>query len=150
MIPIADSDAWNLAEGKFNECPSLLRYRPNLKNFLGHSDYPRRLTIVWEYEKKEGTNGLPTDDQSDAMREFEDALIGVLDSDRIAILSFIFTNNGIREWNFYIGDVQFVGEKINEALADKPGLPISLEVQDDPEWTEMANVLQNCESPNET
>lgn len=150
MIPIADSDAWTLAEGKFREKPTLLRYRPNLKNFLGHSNYPRRLTIIWEYEEKEGRDGLPCDDQSDEMREFEDALIAVLDSDRIAILAFIFTHDGNREWNFYIGDVQVVGEKINEALADKPGLPISLEVEDDSEWTEMAKVLQDCEPSDES
>ena len=149
MIPVADSDAWSIAEGNYSGCLTMIRFRPNLKNFLGHSSYPRRLSITWEYEKKDGSKGLPSNDQLDEMREFEDVLMKFLDPDGTAILAFVFTSNGFREWNFYIADAQVVGEKINEALLDKPGLPISLEVVNDPDWSEMANVLASCKSKEE-
>jgi len=89
-------------------------------------------------------SGLPTDDQSEELKHFEDSLQMALDPDRVAILAFVFTSAGIREWNYYCGDMAQVGESINAALADSPDLPITLESRSDPEWSEMGQVLIQC------
>ena len=142
-ISSADSDAWTGAEGRIQGKPSLLRFRPNLKEHLGNPNYPRRLTITWEYDE-DNPSGMPSPIQSDEMQSFEDAIVESLDHDRLAILAFVITNAGIREWHFYVGEVPEVGNRINQALSTFPKLPISLQVEDDPEWNELKMVLAQC------
>lgn len=142
-IESADRDEWRIAEGTSRNTPITLRYRPSLKAFLGDKRYPKSFTITWEYEVQ-NSSGMPSDEQSDELKVFEDLLIQALDPDRIAVLSFILTSAGQRKWYFYIKDVQEVGKRINDALSDKPGLPISLTVDNDPDWSELKKVLDNC------
>jgi hypothetical protein len=143
-IPSAENDAWDVAEGNVNGKPSLLRFRPNLKSFLGIPTHSQRLVITWEYGQ-DNSSGMPSENQSEDMRAFEDAIVNALDSDRLAILSFIYTNNGLREWQFCVRDIEEVGIRINAALADFPKLPISLEVQEDANWDELLSVYNSCE-----
>ena len=87
---------------------------------------------------------MPSEQETEAMRSFEDALDNALDPDGLAILAFVHTHGGTRRWHYYLEDVRTVGQRINAALADRPNLPIELEVVDDPEWQEMRLVLQGC------
>lgn len=145
-IEAANSDAWSIAKGKNPEKPTVLRFRPSLEAHLGDENYPRRLAIFWKYEAEDAT-GMPTDSQSADMKDFEDILIEALDHDRLAVLAFVFTANGTREWNFYLSDANEVGIRINKALSDVPKLPIDLNVEDDPNWDELRQVYQLC-NPN--
>ena len=120
-----------------------MRFRPSLEAFLGDDAYPRRLMIVWQFEAADAT-GMPTDTQSADMKDFEDMLIHALDPDRLAVLAFVFTTAGTREWHFYLSDVSEVGIRINKALSTIPQLPIDLTVEDDPNWDELRQVFQLC------
>lgn len=142
-IEAANTDAWNIAKGRNPEKPTVLRFRPSLKAHLGDENYPRRLTISWKFEAEDAT-GMPTDSQSADMKDFEEMLLEVLDPDRLAVLAFVFTANGSREWDFYLSDVSEVGIRINEALSSIPQLPIELNVEDDPNWDELRQVYQMC------
>jgi hypothetical protein len=142
-IEAANSDAWNIAKGKNPEKPTVLRFRPSLEAHLGDDNYPRRLTIIWQFEAADAS-GMPSDTQSADMKDFEDTLIQALDPDRLAILAFVFTSGGSREWHFYLSDVSEVGIRINKALATIPHLPIDLTVDHDPEWNELRQVFQLC------
>lgn len=146
-IPSADVDAWNVANGTNPDRPTILRYRPQLEQFIGDRRYPKRLSVFWSYEA-DNSSGMPSDAQSAELGAFEDAITAALDPDRIGILAFVFTCSGQREWHFYVSDIDQVGARINLALADQPGLPIELQVEDDPEWDEFKNVLGKC-SPGE-
>ncbi|MDG1302002.1 MAG: DUF695 domain-containing protein [Opitutae bacterium] len=143
-IEAANTDAWNIAKGKNPEQPTVLRFRPSLHQHLGNEDYPRRLVIIWQFEAADAT-GMPDDTQSADMKDFEDMLIGALDPDRLAILAFVFTSSGTREWNFYLSDVSEVGIRINKALSTIPQLPIDLTVESDPNWDELRQVFQLCQ-----
>lgn len=142
-IEAANSDAWNIAKGKNPEKPTVLRFRPSLEAFLGNENYPRRLTIIWKYEATDDS-GMPTDTQSADMKDFEKLLIEALDPDRLAILAFVFTSSGFREWHFYLSDANEIGIRINQTLAAVPKLPIELNVEDDPNWDELKQVYQIC------
>jgi hypothetical protein len=144
-IEAANTDAWNIAKGKNPEKPTVLRFRPSLESHLGDPNYPKRLIILWQYDAAD-SSGMPTDTQSADMKDFEDLLIEALDPERLAILAFIFTTAGTREWNFYLSDVDEVGTRINKALSSVPQLPISLTVVDDPQWDELRQVYQLCHS----
>ncbi|MGJ8641542.1 MAG: DUF695 domain-containing protein [Opitutaceae bacterium] len=142
-IESASSDAWSIAKGKNPEKPTVLRFRPSLKTSLGDSNYPRRLAIFWKFDA-EDESGMPTDSQSADMKDFENILIEALDHDRLAVLAFVFTSSGLREWNFYLSNANEVGIRINKALAGVPKLPIELKVEDDPNWDELRQVFQLC------
>lgn len=135
IIPPADSDAWNLAEGKRQGQPILIRYRPGLEQHLGDPRYPRRLTISWAYDSD--SSGLPSDQVADEMRTLEDVLDAALDPERLAILALIHTHGGVRRWHYYLGDVAVVGQRMNEALSHMPKFPIELDVENDPDWQEL-------------
>lgn len=77
------------------------------------------------------------------MSELEDRLVASLEAKEAGVLAFVFTHRGTREWHFYVGDSAELGQIINTALADLPGLPIDLAIEDDPEWDELANVLRS-------
>jgi hypothetical protein len=144
-IEAANTDAWNIAKGKNPEKPTVLRFRPSLEAFLGDENYPRRLTIIWAFEATD-EGGMPSETQSADMKDFEDTLIDALDPDRLAIIAFVFTSAGSREWHFYLSDVSEVGIRINKALSTIPNLPIDLTIDDDPEWDELRQVYQRCSS----
>ncbi|MBF7074450.1 DUF695 domain-containing protein [Glaciecola sp. MH2013] len=142
-IVSADKDSWNNAESIIDGTPSLIRYRPDLEYLLGHKDYPRKLTIFWDYEKKEN-NGLPTDEQMEEMRKFEDVVVPALDLDRLAIFVLAFTKDGTREWHFYTGDIGAVGKRFNESLSSFPKLPIELQVETDENWDKLRQIYEIC------
>ena len=48
----------------------------------------------------------------------------------------MFTSAGIVRYNFYTSDQEWFLERLNEALADKPPVPIEISAEDDPDWTE--------------
>lgn len=139
----ADNDAWNVANGTNPDKPSVLRYRPTLQGRMGNPAYGRRLTIIWTFDS-DNESGMPNVFQNTELGYFEDTLVDVLDATGLAILAFVFTCSGQREWHFYVSDVNAVGQAINVALAGRPVLPIELTVEDDPEWSEYRAVLQGC------
>lgn len=140
-VPSAESDAWNIAEGKSGGKPSLLRYRPNLKTSLGDARYPNLLSVDWSYEET-NASGMPDDSQDEEMRGLEESLQSCLDEDRTAVLAFVRTGSGIRTWCYYVADVSEVGDRIQQVL--QPGLPIRLTVENDPEWQELRDVYASC------
>ena len=142
-IPAANSAPWNIAESDNGGMPRLIRYRTDLAPFIASSDYPQRLVIIWEYDA-DNLNGMPSTEQSETMKCFENALDATLDSDRLAVLSLVFTCNGSREWHYYINRVDEVGLRINTALSEFPKLPIHLQVENDPEWEQISLAYQIC------
>lgn len=142
-IAAANSAPWNIAESDNGGMPRLIRYRTDLAPFIANSDYPQRLVIIWEYDA-DNLIGMPSTEQSETMKSFEDALVETLDSDRLAVLAFVLTCNGSREWHYYINRVDEVGLRINTALSEFPKLPIHLQVENDPEWEQISLVYQIC------
>jgi hypothetical protein len=141
-IPSANDDAWTLAEGLRDGFPSVLRFRPGLKAFLGDARYSRRLRVTWTYPE-DNESGMPSSDESNAMRPLEDQLVSAFEAANAGVLAFVFTHRGTREWHFYVDEAADLSALINEALAELPGLPIAFELEDDPDWVVMSNVLES-------
>lgn len=146
IIRAANDDTWSTADGSIDGRPSTVRFRAGLSQALGHPALPRRLLITWEYGD-DGEAGMPGAESE--LEAFERLLHDVLDHDRSAVLAFVFTHVGAREWHYYFADIELVGEKINEALESQPDLPISIKAFDDPEWTELATVLRKIQGDHE-
>ncbi len=106
---------------------------------MGDERYPERLVIIWEYENGDERN-MPSEDTFGEMEELEELLVQSLDPNGFAILAFVFTSAGKREWHFYVADADIVAHEVNELLADMPELPIRFEAEHDPEWRVFAEV----------
>ena len=136
----SETDAWTISNGQFDGHETQLRFRPNLKKQIGRSDFPRLLTITWEYSPEPSTNSLPYSDDLNLMHAFEDNLVMALEVNNSAIFSHVFTSKGIRKWHFYVKDIEVISEILNSTL--EPDLPISLSVKDDVDWSEYSYILK--------
>ena len=124
----------------------MVRFRPRLAAFIGHPDYPRRLQITWSYGGDDEGSGMPDREDGIAMEEMEDSLVRAMEASRAGSLAFVFTHRGAREWHFYVAEAANLDAIINEALADSPGLPIELMIADDPQWSELAGLLDSVKA----
>jgi hypothetical protein len=138
-IPSADIDAWSIAEGERDGLPTLLRFRPGLKQFLGDPRFSRRLQVTWTIEDN-SHNGMPSETESDSMRTMEDALVHSLEAADAGVLAYVFTHGGFREWHYYMAESAELDVLINDSLGDLPRFPIEFEIEDDPEWSELAKL----------
>lgn len=142
LIRAANQDEWTLAEGSIDDRPSMVRFRPGLASVLGIAELPRRLVVVWDFGD-DGASGMPDAEIAEDLELFESALLDALDPGRTAVLAFVFTHLGTREWHYYFDDLDAVSDKINDALADQPDLPIEMSAYDDPAWSELAALLSS-------
>jgi hypothetical protein len=136
-------DSWIAVDFLTEEAiPVMVRFRPNLQNFMEAGIHDKRMDIIWTYETG-NESLLPELADMDLMEEVENALVAVFEQDNQTILTFTFTGENERWWAWYTTDVDIAGERLNEALAQFEELPISISVINDPEWSEYMAVLDD-------
>ena len=125
-----------------DDVPGLVRFRPNLQNFIETGSYLQRMDIIWTYESTDDSL-MPDQSTMDLMSAVEDALVAAFEVDNQTILTFVFTSDNERWWAFYTTNIDITGPRLNEALAAFDPLPINISVEDDPEWNEYFGVLED-------
>ena len=105
--------------------------------------YNYRIEITWKYEAEQ--NGMPDVATSTLMEEVQDALQADFMKDPVAVLTGIYTGNGERNWVFYAMSVKIFERKLNEDLARFELLPLTLYVENDPEWSEYQEMREATE-----
>lgn len=123
-----------------NEMPIFVSGRDDLDEFRLSGKFKERVEIYWKYDSSH--NGMPSDTEGELMEKVVDALRNAVEKDKLAILTGIYTGNNERTMVFYTRTSRIFGERLNEALANLPQLPITLYVEIDPEWNEY---LEMCE-----
>ena len=71
---------------------------------------------------------------SKQMEEVTERLQDVFTKDPVAVMTGIFTGDGIREWVFYTLSTNIFGRKLNESLSDLPVLPLEITCENDSAW----------------
>ncbi len=129
------SDKWFTALSENEKGDLITIYgREELEEFVTSGKFKERVEVTWKYTPD--TKGLPSDNEAELMENVEIALRKVMEKDKLAILSSVYTGGGERIWVFYTRTSRVFGEKLNDALKDFELLPISLYVEIDPEWEE--------------
>ena len=141
----ADDDAWTIAEGNVEGRPLLIRIRPDLVNFQGVENFPMKLTIRWTYGD-DHDSGMPSDQQSEEMRNLEDDLVAEFEREDAGVLAYIYTACGMREWHFYFADIEIIQTAINAATNGKPKMPLEIEADEDPDWSEHMSLAKTVSS----
>jgi hypothetical protein len=127
-------EKWAVKEGNLdNGMPFILRFREDLPPERELKRLNILIVISWFFESEDGT-GMPQDEDLQKMEDFENLMDDELVEKGTARLMTIFTGEGIREWQFYTDDEEFFMEKFNEAMANRPVLPLEIEALEDENW----------------
>lgn len=117
--------------------------RRDMEPVIATGKYNYRIEITWKYEAEQ--NGMPDVATSTVMEEVQDALQADFMKDPVAVLTGIYTGNGERNWVFYAMSVKIFERKLNEDLARFELLPLTLYVENDPEWSEYQEMREATE-----
>lgn len=132
MAKVSDEMLTILLEGEHN--PELMRFLLVRKELMPHLEtgkYPYRIEIRWAYEGDR--RGMPADTVGAEMEAFETALSPALERNKLALLAYSCTGEGLKEWVYYTRNLKAFGETLNTALSDLPQFPLSFEADEDRE-----------------
>ncbi len=141
---INEDDVWFQADGEYQGRPSLLRGRHGMDALIAHPELSRRLVVRWDFGD-DGASGMPSERESEEMAAFENAAVPELEADMTAVLTFVLTHAGVREWTFYFSSVDAVASRLDEALLHLPRYPLQMVADDDADWTEYRDMLASLD-----
>ncbi|MDD4515036.1 DUF695 domain-containing protein [Massilibacteroides sp.] len=114
--------------------------RDELAEFASSGKLKDRIEITWKYEPDE--RGMVTEPVGKQMEDVEVALQKIMEKDKLAIMTAVYSGDGERVWVFYARNVRVFGERLNEALAPFELLPITIYTEHDPEWEEYLDMYE--------
>lgn len=114
--------------------------RSDIDEFIKSGKMKERLEVTWKYEAD--AKGLPANDhEAEIMEAVEERLRKAMEKDKLAILTGIYTGQGKRDWVFIARNTIAFGERLNDALAGLPQLPITIYAEQDPDNDEYKSLL---------
>ena len=136
------TDNWLVAQGDIDGLPAIVRLRDEVQSFIKGGKHQHYLRVVWEMSEIDEF-GLPDENEMQRLELFEDRLCSVFEAGDHAILSFVLTNDGLRQWLFYSQDLEESVRRINEMPQEEAAYPIELTANEDPEWSEYGLVAES-------
>ncbi len=135
------SDTWfsTMAENDHSQ-PMFIAGRDDISDFIDSGKFKERFEIYWRYEPQH--NGMPSNEEGTLIDEVTNLLKSVMEKDKLAILTGIYTGAGERTLVFYTRTAKVLGERLNDCLAKYPVLPLTLYVEKDPQWNEYREMLE--------
>ncbi len=135
------SDVWFTALSENDQHQIITVYgRDELDAFMQSGKFKERVEITWKYEAE--ANGMPSDVIAEKMEAVELAIRKVMEKDKLAILTSIYSGAGERIWVFYTRTVRVFGEYLNQALEPFELLPITIYTELDPDWEEYRDMYE--------
>ena len=125
----------------------MIRARRNLLPLAVDSGLSERVVVTWRC-RAPLDSGLPSAADYEELAQFEELLVQFFEYG--AILAFVITRDGSANLNFYTSSQDWFLERLNDALADKPVMPIELSGAEDPDWSEYRDVLEAIGMGNST
>ncbi len=114
--------------------------RDELSEFASSGKLKDRIEITWKYEPDQ--KGMPSDAVGELMENVEIALQKIMEKDKLAIMTAVYTGGGEKIWVFYTRAVHVFGERLNEALAPFETLPITIYTERDENWEEYLDMYE--------
>ena len=108
--------------------------RDYMDEIIAKGKFIYRVTVSWNYNAL--PSGMPEDQDAELMEKATDALMSEFKKDKIAYMTGIYTGDGCREWVFYTKNLNIFGNVCTRALADLEQMPLLIEAESDPEWSE--------------
>lgn len=121
--------------------------RDNIDAVRLSGKYPYRVTVSWDYTPL--PDGFPDKETADLMEKADEALRTETRKDPAAVITGIYTGDGIRDWVFYTRSLHIFRNILNRALEHLPLLPLRIDAVEDPEWEEYLEMRENTYIPPE-
>lgn len=134
------TDWWTAPAEAENGNLILVTGRRNMQNVRDTQKYIYRLEMTWTYEAD--AKGMPDLETSTLMEKVQDAIEDCFMKDPTAVVTGIYTGDGLRNWVFYARSLHIFQRKINEVLSTFPELPLSFHAEEDPNWEEYDEMCQ--------
>ncbi|WP_085535240.1 DUF695 domain-containing protein [Massilibacteroides vaginae] len=135
------SDEWftALSENETGDMITILG-RDELSEFASCGKLKDRIEITWRYDPDQ--KGMPASSVGELMEAVEVALQKIMEKDKLAIMTAVYTGGGEKIWIFYSRSVPVFGERLNEALAPFKLLPITIYAEQDEGWEEYLDMYE--------
>lgn len=114
--------------------------RKELEQFIASGSLRVRVAISWPYAAE--ADGMPDEVTAQLIEEIEPLLRRTMERDKLAIMTGNYTGGGAKDWTFYTRHLPTFGERLNACLASYPTLPLEIDCQEDPDWTDYREMLQ--------
>lgn len=120
---------------------TIISGRSDIEEFINSGKMRERIEVTWRYEKDD--KGLPAiDKEAEIMEAVQDRLRAAMEKDKLAILTGVYTGQGKRDMVFIARNTAAFGNRLNEALAGLPELPIEIYAEKDPNNEEYKSLLE--------
>lgn len=139
------SDEWftALAESNTNQV-IIISGREGINTHRVSGKFKDRVEVTWKYDPDD--KGMPREEEAIRMEAVQNALQSAMEKNKLSILTGVYTGGEERVWVFYTRNVLAFGEMLNSALADFDELPISIYAEEDPDWSEYAEIYDMREN----
>ena len=138
-MKLTDNWTTSIADGD-NGHLLIISGRILIEEFAQSGKFNERAEVSWKYTGDE--RGMPDDDTARLMEEVQEALKIVMEKNKLAIMTGVYTGEGERVWVFYTRNVPAFGTSLNEALASFELLPITIYTEKDPDWEEYWSMIE--------
>jgi len=114
--------------------------RDELWEFINCGKLKERVEVTWKYEP--AANGMPSEELAEQMEAVQEAIRKIVEKDKLAILTAVYTGGGEKIWTFYTRTTRVFGERLNEALSSFDLLPITIYSELDANWEEYLDMYE--------
>lgn len=117
----------------------LATVRKDVRKFMDNPRYRYRVEVAWNYTP--AAAGMPSEADSELMERVQEAVEKTLAKDPVAVLTGVYTGDGVRDLVFYTLSLHIFQRKFNEILEPFPLLPLEFSAEEDPGWEEYRTML---------
>lgn len=131
ILGIGNRD-WFFAVNQNGEEPIFLRARKKPPSGKKVGEFTHLAKVSWTYS--DDGNGLPSDEEEDAMGSFEDKLDESIEGLQIGFMMLIRTSNSKREWYWYVRDKGEFQREYETCLPGNKASSVVCEFEFEPDW----------------
>lgn len=121
--------------------------RDAIDDWRTNGKYVYRINVTWDYTGK--PDGMPSDEDARLMEEATDALLNAFKRDKVAVMTGIYTGDGVRDWVFYTKNLKIFSTVFNKALSGLSPLPVVIDACEDAGWEEYLHMREETYVPDE-
>lgn len=114
--------------------------RTDIAKLKKSGKYKIRIEITLPYEGDE--SGMPVKEDAVMISNVHRALVEAVESDLLGVLTGNHIGGDAKYWVFYVKDEKVFQERLNDALAQFPILPLEFLCEPDPGWEEYLDMLE--------